>query len=205
MAPMKESMRKLPLLLVLFLLSVLVAATSAQASLLPPVDPPTAPVALAEEEDEADEEPEEDSGPEDPEEEEPEEEGCEPEEGEACEEEDAPKAKRKNDECVLKSAKAAVTVNPGKRRLRLTVHYRTWKPATVSVEASLQGPKGAVHLGTDHARLRRSGVYRDTFALAEKQTKKALAANKFTVELHVVNEPASCGVELTGASRRAKR
>jgi hypothetical protein len=196
-------MRKLPLLLVLFLLSVLVAAVPAQGSLLLAPVPTTPTLALAgEEEDEADEEPgEEDAGPE---EEEPEED-CEFEEEELCEEEDTPKAKRKDDECLLKGARAAVTANPGKRRLRLTVHYRTWKPATVSVEASLQGPKGAVYLGADHARFRRSGVYRDTFGLAEKQMKKALAATEFTVELHVVNTPPSCTVELTGASRRARR
>jgi hypothetical protein len=128
------------------------------------------------------------------------------EDPEFCEEEEAePKGKKdKGGECALKGGKAAITASPGKRQLRLTVHYRTWKPASVSVEASLKGPKGAVRLGTDHARFRRSGVYRDTFSLAEKQMKKALAAHDLSVELHVVNEPASCGLELTGASRRAK-
>ncbi|HEV2727244.1 MAG TPA: hypothetical protein VGV34_03065, partial [Solirubrobacterales bacterium] len=108
-------------------------------------------------------------------------------------------------ECLLKNASAAITANPGKRRFRLTVHYRTLKPTTVSVAAALQGPKGAVHLGTDHAHFRRSGVYRDNFELSEKQSKKALTAREFSVELHVVNAPASCDVELSGASRLARR
>jgi hypothetical protein len=196
-------MRQRPLLLVLLLLSVLVAAASVQASPLPLVAQPAPFASVEDEEDEAEEDEWDDSEWEEAE-------FCEPGEAEEelCEEEEpAPKAKgkKKGDECLLKGAKAAVTANPGKRRLRLTIHYRTWKPATVSVEASLQGPKGAVHLGTDHARFQRSGVYRDTYELPEKRMKKALAANGFTVDLHVVNTPPSCSLELTGASRRAKR
>jgi hypothetical protein len=195
-------MRNLPLLLVLLLLSVLLSAASAQAALLP-VPAPTLPFAAADEE-EAEAAEAEDEEAED------EEEFCtiEEEEEELCDEEElAPKGKGKDkvEECLLQSAKAAITANPGKRRLRLTVHYRTLKPATVNVKASLQGPKGAVRLGTEHARFRRSGVYRDTFSLPEKQMKKALAARDFSVELSVVNAPATCDVELTKASPRAKR
>jgi hypothetical protein len=191
-------MRNLPLLLALLLLSVLLSAASAQASLLP-VPAPAQPFVMGDEE-----EAEEDEA------EEAEEEFCtfEEEEEELCEEDEeevAPKGKDKGEECLLKSADAAITANPGKRRLRLTVHYKTLKPTTVNVEASLKGPKGTVRLGTEHARFRRSGVYRDTFSLPEKQAKKALAAREFSVELHVVNAPSSCDVELTGASPRAKR
>jgi hypothetical protein len=193
-------MRNLPLLLALLLLSALLGAASAQASSLTVLTQPLPFVAIDEEEAEEDEAAEA---------EDEEEEFCtlEEEEEELCEEEEefAPKGKDKGDECLLKSANASITANPGKRRLRLTVHYKTLKPATVNVEASLQGPKGAVQLGTDHARFRRSGVYRDTFSLAEKQAKKALAAREFSVELHVVNSPSSCDVEITGASRRARR
>lgn len=186
-------MRNLPLLLALLLLGVLLSAASAQASLLP-VPAAAQPFVTVDEEDEA---------------EEAEEEFCtlEEEEEELCEEESAPKGKGKDkgDECLLKSAQAVLTANPGKRQLRLTVHYKTLKPTTVNVETSLKGPKGTVRLGTEHARFRRSGVYRDTFSLPEKQAKKALAAREFSVELHVVNAPSSCDVALSGASPRAKR
>ena len=205
-------MRNLPLLLVLLLLAALAAAPAAQAAPLPLTDQIRHLVVDGEEDEEAESEEAEDEA----EEAEIDRELCE-EDPEFCEEEEAePKGKGKKDkggkggkggkgeECALKGGKAAITANPGKRQLRLTVHYRTWKPASVSVEASLEGPKGAVHLGTDHARFRRSGVYRDTFSLPEKQMKKALAAHDLSVELHVVNEPASCSLELTGASRRAK-
>lgn len=198
-------MRKLPLLLALLLFAALFAAIPAQAASpilaglpAPLVGPPE------EEEDEAEE-------AEDGEAETGEEEACVFEEGEwlFCEEEE-PEGKRqaqgkaRDDECALKNAKVGVTVNPGKRQLRLSVHYRTWKPATVTVEAVLHGVKGAVYLGTDHARFRRSGVYRDTYRLAERQMRKAVAAREVEVELHVVNTPPSCAVELTGASHRAK-
>jgi hypothetical protein len=200
-------MRKLPLLLVLLLLSMLVTASSAQASLLSPVDRALPFLALDEEDEITEQEAEEAEHEEFCPAEEAREEPC--EEDEAEEERDpAGRSKAKDeaagDECLLKNASAAVSNNPGKRRLRLTVRYRTLKPATVSVEASLQGPKGAVRLGTEHARFRLSGTYRDTYELTEKQAKKALAAREFSVELHVVNAPPSCGVELTAASHRAK-
>lgn len=196
-------MRKLPLLLVLLLLSVFLAAATAQASLLPGAAEP-APVFLAEPEEEEAEEPEEEE-PENPAEDaEIEREICE-EDPELCEEEAAGNGKRKNDLCLLKRADATVTANPGKRRLRLTVRYRTSKPATVNVEASLRGPKGVLFLGNERSRFRRSGVYRDTFQLPEKKMKKALAARDFEVELQVVNTPPSCQIELRAHRDGAKK
>jgi hypothetical protein len=195
-------MRKFPLLLVLLLLSILLGATSAHASSGPLLSQPAPFVATSEEEGEGESEEAEEGDAE------LDRELCEYDPELFCEEEGeeaAPKRKAKDDQCLLKNASAAVITSPGKRRLRLTVHYRTLKPASVTVEASLQGPKGTVRLKTSHARFRRSGVYRDTFGLAERQMKKALAAREFTVEIHVVNTPPSCDVELTGASRRAKR
>lgn len=198
-------MRKLPLLLSLLLLSVLLAAATAQASLLSATSQPL-PVFLAEpeEEGEAEEEPDEES--EDPAEEaEIEREICE-EDPELCEEEpENGKGKRKADPCLLKKASAVVTANPGKGRLRLTVRYKTLKPATVNVEASLRGSKGVLFLGNEHTRFRRSGVYRDTFQLSEKKMKKALAARDFEVELQAINTPPSCRVELTAHRDGAKK
>jgi hypothetical protein len=201
-------MRKLPLLLSLLLFLALGTAVPAQASALP-FESPVAPllVAAAEEEDEEEAEEPEELGAEEPELEE--EEACEPEEGEPCEEELEPRGKGKgegeNAECLLTKASATVTANPGKRRLRLSVRYKTLKPATVTVEASLRGGKGVLHLGSEHARFRRSGVYRDTFSLAEKQMRKAASARDFAVELHVVNTPPSCRVELSAHRDGSKK
>jgi hypothetical protein len=197
-------MRKLPLLLALSLLAMLGSALPAQAA---PLLQPAQMTALLEPEGEEEAEAEDLE----PEEAADEDEACEPEEGEPCEEEAEEQGRKvkseskdKDDSCLLKSASAAVSVNPGKRRLRLTVHYRTWKPASVSVEAVLHGVKGAVPLGTSHARFRRSGVYRDTFELAGKQTKKALAAREVSVELQALNTPSSCRLHLTEAVRRTR-
>jgi hypothetical protein len=204
-------MRKLPLLGAMFLLALLGTAPTSQAALLPVPAPETALLGLGEEEADAEEL--------EAEETEDEEEACEFEEEEFCDEEaedaaakakDQAGRKRKRagegeDGCLLKSAKAAVNVNPGKRRLRLTVHYRTWKPATVSVEAALRGVDGAVHLGTRHARFRRSGVYRDTYELAEKQTRRALAAREVSVDLEVVGSSPPCRLHLTEAAHPARR
>jgi len=192
-------MRNLPLLLTLLLLSVLLAAASAQATPVPVPDE-TIPFVNEEEAESEDEEPEseeEESGE------------CTIEDEEdvqlcaeiAREERELAKA----EECVVEKAKASVTANPGKRRLRLTVRYKTSKPAAVTVTASLRGVKGALLLGTDHARFRRSGVYRDTFTLAEKQVKKAMAARKLSVDLHAVNTPPSCRVHLTAHKGGARK
>lgn len=193
-------MRKLPVLLILLLLSVLLAAASVQASPLPVPIQPASSLLEDEEEDEAEE-----SGAEE-EEVDLEEEGCEPdpEIEEFCEE-DAPGEAKQDDECLLKKASAIVTANPGKRRLRLTVHYKMAKPAAVNVEADLRGSKGFAFLGNDHARFRLSGVYRDSFELPEKKMNKALAARDFKVELQVVNTPPSCKVELTAHRDGAKK
>ncbi len=201
-------MRNLPLLLVLLLLSVLLGTASVQAAAQPAPAEPVNRLLLDEEEPEVEDEPEDEDEAEDPAEEaEIEREICE-EDPELCEEEDEGKGNGKGKqggECLLKKASANVTANPGKRRLRLTVHYKTLKPATVNVEALLRSSKGAVYLGNDHARFRRSGVYRDTYALPEKQMKKAIAAREFEVELHVVNTPPSCGVELSAHRKGAKK
>ncbi|HEX6780692.1 MAG TPA: hypothetical protein VF125_01540 [Solirubrobacterales bacterium] len=192
-------MRKLPLPIVLAVLALLGAALPAQAGLLAQ---PTQAVPRVAPEDEADE-----AGDPADEEDGELEEACEPDEDELCEEEDEePRGRREAEEegCLLKDASVAVSVYPGKRRLRLSVRYRTWKPVSVNVEAALRGVKGAVYLGTSHAHFRRSGVYRETFELAEKQTKKALAAREVSADLQVVNAPASCGLHLSEAVRRPK-
>lgn len=191
-------MRKLPLPLLLLLLALFAGAIPAQAD---PIEPPALPLAeLAEEEDEA--------GASEVEAEEPweeESEFCEPDEEEAelCEEL-GEEAEAGEDECLLKDARAVVTINPRKQRLRLTVHYRAYKPASVSIAAVVRGTKGAVRLGTGHARFRRAGAYHDSFRLAANQVKRAEAARKVSVDLRVVNSPRYCGLHLNEAVRRPK-
>jgi len=143
---MKGTMRKPPLL-ALLLIVLLGTTVPAQAAALPPAHQLVS--LLAPEDDEETEAEESSAGDEDGEEEE----DCEPNE-EPCEEEleqrDKGKGPGEKEPCLLKSATVAVNVDSGKRQLRLVVHYRTSKPASVSIEALLRGGKGAVHLGASH-------------------------------------------------------
>ncbi len=111
----------------------------------------------------------------------------------------------KAEECVLEDATARVAAHPGKGSVELKIRYRAAAPASVAIDTRLRGGKGSVHLGASHTRFRRSGVFRDTFVLGEKQMERALAARKFEVELQVVNTPRYCRLDLNGVLRRAKR
>jgi hypothetical protein len=101
------------------------------------------------------------------------------------------------EECVLADATAAVTVNPGNDTVRLTIHYKTYKPSAVAVDSRLRGNKGGLHLGASHARFRRAGVFHDSFGLNEKEMTRALTAREYAIELRAVNTPPSCALHLT--------
>lgn len=188
-------MRKLPLLLVLLLISLFAAAGPARA-----LSVPGAPPIPAGEEAEENEEGEEAEG----------EEGevcvADPEEGESCEEaEKAVEELVEAEECVVEDAAATVTANLGNDTVRLTIHYKAFEPAAVAIDARLRGSKGGLHLGADRARFHRAGVFHDSFGLSKKEMVRALAAREFAIELHAVNTPASCRIHLTahrGGSRK---
>lgn len=200
-------MRKLPLLLVLLLLSLclLAAAASAHALNLPStgVSQVTAFAGPAlddeaESDDEEGEEAAEDEGEED--------ETCAREDAEAeerCEEE--LEAEEEAEECLLEDADASIVTAPGSEQVRLTVRYAVFELTSVVVDARLRGAKGGLHLGTGHARFKRTGVYRTSFHLGARQMAKALAAREFEVDLHAAGTPAECGLDLaTRAHRRAR-
>jgi hypothetical protein len=192
-------MRKLPLLLILCLLSLFAVAAPAQALALPVVGGnPTEP---------ADEETDEAEDGED--ETEAEEDGCTIED-----EEDVPlcaeiaeeeRESEEAEECVLEDATAKLAALPGNQTVQLVIRYKALAPASVAIDARLRGPHGGLHLGAEHTHFRRGGVFRDNFVLGEKQMQRALAAREFTVTLQAVNTPRYCRFNLEGAPRRAKR
>jgi hypothetical protein len=108
-------------------------------------------------------------------------------------------------ECLVEDATAKVSANPRKGSVELKIRYRAYSPASVVIDARLRGAKGSVHLGASHTRFRRTGTFRDTFALGEKRMERVLAAREFEVELQAVNTPRYCRLDLNGALRRAKR
>ncbi|MGN6815597.1 MAG: hypothetical protein ACTHK3_05870 [Solirubrobacterales bacterium] len=178
-------MRKLPLLLVFLLISLFAVAGPARALSVPGL--PTS-AEEAEETEEGEVESEE------AETEEGEECALDTEEGESCEEaEETVEA----EECVIEDATATVAADPGNDTVRLTIRYRALKPAAVAIDARLRGGKGGLHLGADHTRFRRAGVFHDSFGLNQKEMARAVAAREFAIELHAVNTPASCRMHLT--------
>jgi hypothetical protein len=200
-------MRKLPVLLVLLLaaLMLLAAAASAHAFVLPAAT--TTPF-LASDDDEA--EADDDEGDEGDEESVPveevddEAEGCEGDEDELCDAGDL-EPEEEAGECLLEDASTSFAAAPGAGQVRLRIHYRALEPAQVVVDARLRGSKGALHLGTDRARLHRAGVYRYSFELGSKQMAKAVAASDLEVDLDAVGAPAACEMHLASrAPRRAK-
>ena len=167
------------------LIAILGFARSAQALTLPAGDPLAAAAFLpAEEEESAEEE----------EEEEEEEEGdydeCEfvEEECEAEEDEEA-QAPR---ECVLASASATVTADPGSDKVRLSIRYTAYAPGSIQFAYWLRGGRGPLSLGNDRGRLGTRGVIRDTDTLSSAQMSRALAARNFTIRLRPAHAPRSC-------------
>jgi hypothetical protein len=197
-------MRKLPLPLVAVLLVLCAVAVPAQALSLPL--PPT-PLVAAEEEEADGAEASDESGAD--EEEEVTADNCTVEDEEdvqLCAE--IAKEEREEaaaEECVLEDATAKVSANPGKGSVELRIRYRASSPVAVAIDSRLRGGKGSVHLGSSHTRFRRAGTFRDTFVLGEKRMERVLAAREFEVELHAVNTPPYCQLDLSGALPRAKR
>lgn len=184
-------MRKLPLLLVLLLVSLFAVAGPARALTVPP-DPPVSAGEEAEEDEAGETEGEEAEADES--------EACvaDPEEGESCEEaEEAVEELAEAEECVIEDATANVAANPGNDTVRLTIHYKAFSPTAVAIDARLRGSKGGLHLGADRTRFRRAGVFHDSFGLGKREMVRALAAREFAIELHAVNTPAYCRMELT--------
>lgn len=182
-------MRKLPLPLIVLLLALFAFAGTAQALSLPQlVGGP--PADAGEEVDEAESGEEEEGGEE-----------ADPGEGEECgfeEEEDCEEAEEgEGEECLLEDAAARVAANPGNNTVRLTIHYKAFAPASVSIKAKLRGSKGGLRLGSSQARFRRAGAFHDSFGLSEQQMDRALAAREFAIDLQALNTPGYCRFHLT--------
>lgn len=186
-------MRKLPLPLIVALLALLVFAAPTPASTLPEILAAAAGEEAEESELDGELEIETEEGEMD------DEEGCEFADEEDCEETE------EGEECILEAATARVTPRPDNNTVLLSIRYEALAPAAIAIDAQLRGSRGRLRLGTDHARFRRAGVFRDNFALSERGMERALGAREFDVELQALNTPRYCRLNLNGAPRRAKR
>lgn len=182
-------MRKLPLCLILALLGLFTLAAPAPA--LP--DVAGSPPESAEEADEA-----EDGGENETE---GEEEDCTIEDEEdvrlcaeiAEEERESEEAEK----CVLESANASVSASPDSGKVRLTVHYTTYSPASFALSYSLRGSKGSMRLGGAKARFGRAGTFHDVVRIDKQRLPKMLAAREFQIQLQAKKTPGYCRERLT--------
>lgn len=117
---------------------------------------------------------------------------------EICDEETEERRKAANpgsvapEECILRSAHASAVTDADSNKLKLTVGYTTYEPTSATLDYSLVGGKGSLHMKTAKRQLGRSGVIRLTTALADPEMDKADAARRFVVKLHVTGSPGSC-------------
>jgi YVTN family beta-propeller protein len=99
---------------------------------------------------------------------------------------DLPKA------CVLRVARARVFAYATKHKVRLVIHYKTYRPAKVSVSYDLVGAKGRRTLGSTSANFKTAGVFRDPESLTAKEFRQVRAAKLFKVQFRIPKAPHSC-------------
>jgi hypothetical protein len=127
------------------------------------------------------------------------------EEGEGCElEADCEEWEEgeEDEECVLEEASAVVSPNPSTGKVRVTVRYEAYQPATFALVYSLRGGKGSLHLGSARAQLRYAGAFHDTLTVGHRNLPRLAAARQFTVELQPLGSPGFCRERLTSAAPR---
>jgi hypothetical protein len=95
------------------------------------------------------------------------------------------------DECRLTSTDASVSITPH-GKVRLTIRYRAAKSTMVAVDSSLRGGKGKLNLDGERRRFAGSGTFRETELLSPGETKKAVAARTFMVEIRPLGAPRYC-------------
>jgi NHL repeat-containing protein len=91
--------------------------------------------------------------------------------------------------CVLRVARARVFAYTKQHKVRLVIHYTSYRPANVTVSYKLPGTT----LGSASANFSRAGVFRLPENLSAKQVGKVVAAKRFQVHFEIPKTPGSCG------------
>ncbi|HEX6688062.1 MAG TPA: hypothetical protein VF085_05295 [Solirubrobacterales bacterium] len=94
--------------------------------------------------------------------------------------------------CVLRVARARIYVAP-KHKVRLVIHYTSYRPAKVRVSYELVGSKGVASLGDTSANFATAGVFRDPEILSSTAFGEVRAARLFRVQFKIAKTPRSCG------------
>ncbi len=95
--------------------------------------------------------------------------------------------------CVLRVARARIFVAPKKHKVRLVIHYTSYRPAQVEVSYELLGSKGVTSLGSTSADFVTVGVFRDPEILSSEVFGEVRTAKLFKVRFQIAETPRSCG------------
>lgn len=95
--------------------------------------------------------------------------------------------------CRVRSAESSITTLPDSNRVQLTVHYLTYKPATVSVDLKLKDGKGSLKIDSTTKHLGKKGVLHLTTKVPDAVMERAAKAKEFDVALRAQQTPAYCG------------
>ena len=95
--------------------------------------------------------------------------------------------------CVLRVARARVFVYTKKHKVRLVIHYTSYRPAKVTVSYKALGKKGKLTLGSASAKFKKVGVFRLPENLTGKAIATVRAAKLFKVHFEIPKTPKSCG------------
>jgi DNA-binding beta-propeller fold protein YncE len=95
--------------------------------------------------------------------------------------------------CLLRSARARLFVYERQHRIRLVIHYASWRPNTdVRVSYRMVGRRGGLYLGDFGAPFRKEGVIRERVGKSAEEMAKIRAAKKFLVTFRVSGASAQC-------------
>lgn len=96
-------------------------------------------------------------------------------------------------QCVLRVARARVFVFTAHNKIRLVIHYTSWKSAKVTVSYKLKGKKGSLSLGSATQQFHKKGVFRLPELEGAADMAKVRGAKLFTVHFKISGVPKSCG------------
>ena len=95
--------------------------------------------------------------------------------------------------CVLRVARARVFVFTHQHRVRLVIHYKTYRPAKVTVAYKLLGRRGGLKLGKAASHFKTAGIFRLSERLDKRAIAKVRATRLMKVAFRIPRTPRSCG------------
>ena len=94
--------------------------------------------------------------------------------------------------CILRVARARVFVFTAHDKVRLVIHYTSYRPAKVTVDYKESGSKGGLELGSAASTFKKTGVFRLVERLDKGEMSKVRAAKEFEVQFRIPGTPGSC-------------